>query len=89
MVTPRHIELHIEELVLEGFPPGDRRHIAAAVQAELTRLFMEQGLPPALSAGTAVPSLDAGAFHMAPDTKPAAVGQQIAGNVYNGFNSVK
>ena len=89
MVTPQNIELHIEELVLHGFLPGDRRHIAAAVEAELTRLFTEQGLPPALAAGTAVPTVDAGAFQMAPDAKPAAVGQQIAGNVYNGFNSVK
>ena len=89
MVSAQNIELHIEELVLHGFLPGNRHHIAAAVEAELTRLFTEQGIPPALSAGTAVPSVDAGAFHMAPGAKPAAVGQQIAGSVYNGFNSVK
>ena len=27
MVTPPNIELHIEELVLHGFQPGDRQRI--------------------------------------------------------------
>jgi hypothetical protein len=89
MVNNPDIELNIEELVLHGFLPGDRRHIAFAVEQELSRLFTEQGLPPALAAGTAVPSMDGGAFHMPQGTKPAAAGQQIAQSVYNGFNSIK
>ena len=31
------VELHIEELVLHGFPPRDRARIGDAVQAELDR----------------------------------------------------
>ena len=85
MVTPPNIELHIEELVLHGFQPGDRQRIGLAVQQELTRLFTEQGLPPGLSSGGAVPSLDAGSFNHAPNAKPAAVGQQIANSVYTGL----
>lgn len=85
MVTPHNIELNIEELVLHGFLPGDRRHIGLAVEQELTRLFTERGLPPGLSSGGAVPSLDGGSFNMAPGAKPDAVGQQIAQTVYTGF----
>ncbi|HEY1166162.1 MAG TPA: hypothetical protein VGE90_13370 [Chitinophaga sp.] len=87
MVTPSNIELHIEELVLHGFQPGDRQRIGLAVQQELTRLFTEQGLPPGLSSGGAVPSLDAGSFQQAPNAKPAAVGQQIANSVNNSLRS--
>ena len=89
MVTLPNIELNIEELVLHGFQPGDRQRIGLAVQQELSRLFTEQGLPTGLSSGGAVPSLDAGAFHNAPDAKPGAVGQQIANSIYTGFNNVK
>jgi hypothetical protein len=85
MVIPPNIELHIEELVLHGFQPGDRQRIGLAVQQELTRLFTEQGLPPGLSSGGAIPSLDAGSFQHAPNAKPPAVGQQIANTVYTGL----
>ena len=37
-----NLNLHIEELVLHGFAPGDRYRIGEAVQQELTRLFAEQ-----------------------------------------------
>jgi hypothetical protein len=33
------INLHIEELVLHGFAPGDRHRISEAVEQELTRLI--------------------------------------------------
>lgn len=85
MVTPPNIELNIEELVLHGFQPGDRQRIGLAVQQELSRLFAEQGVPAGLSSGGAVPSLDAGAFNVAPGAKPDAVGQQIASTVYSGL----
>ncbi|WP_298734394.1 hypothetical protein [uncultured Chitinophaga sp.] len=85
MVTPPNIELHIEELVLHGFLPGDRQRIGLAVQQELSRLFTEQGLPPGLSSGGAVPSLDAGSFQHAPHATPNVVGQQIANTVFTGL----
>jgi hypothetical protein len=89
MTAPR-IELHIEELVLHGFERRDRHAIADAFERELSRLFSEQlagqGLSPALAHNAGQESLDAGAIHLAPHTKPASIGAQLAQAVYGGLN---
>lgn len=41
-MKPHRLELHISELVLRGFAPGDRYRIAEALQAELARRLAEQ-----------------------------------------------
>ena len=80
-----NIELHIKELVLHGFNHGDRYLISEAVQVELTRLFSEQGLPSTLSHHVEIGSVDGGAFHATPGSKPAAIGSQVAHAVYGGL----
>ena len=77
--------LHIEELILEGFPPGDRYRIAAAVEAELARLFTETGIPPGMDASRSVPKLDAGSLDVAASTRPERVGGQVAQALYGGL----
>jgi len=84
--NPHLVELHIEELVLHGFAPGDRYRIADAVERELARLFAEQGVPPALAQEAEVAQLDAGAFKIAPGARGEAVGAQVAHTVYGGFS---
>jgi hypothetical protein len=79
------VELHIEELVLHGFAPGDRYQIGDTVQNELTRLFAEQGAPGWLSQGGEVERLDGGTFGMAPGSKAETVGAQVAQAVYTGL----
>lgn len=85
----QNINLHIDELVLHGFEPGDRRRIGVAVESELTRLFTEQGIPPGFTGGIALPAIDAGAFQVTPHMKAGAIGQQVAQSVYAGFNNGK
>ena len=80
-----NVRLHIEELVLDGFPPGDRYRIAAAVEAELTRLFADRGVPPGLSSGGAVPAVDGGSFDVAPGARSDRIGAQVAQAVYGGL----
>ncbi len=84
-----HIELHIEELVLHGFERGERYAIADAVERELSRLlseqFAEQGVPSSLAQDMASAHLDAGAINVAPNSRPAAVGAQIAQAVHGGL----
>jgi len=80
-----NIELHIAELVLHGFPPGDRHRIAEAMQQELTRLLTEQGLPPSLQQAGEVPRLDGGAFIAQRHASPRSVGNQVAHAVYGGL----
>ncbi len=84
-MKPYNIELHIEELVLHGFAPGDRAAIGAAVQRELTRLFTEQGVHPSLGSGYEAEKVDGGAFHMQPGAKAGTIGTQVAHAVYGGL----
>ena len=81
-----NVRLRIEELMLDGFPPGDRYRIAAAVEAELTRLFTDRGVPPDLASGAAIPALDGGSFDVSPDARPDRIGAQVAQAVYGGLS---
>lgn len=76
--------LHIRELVIEGFPPGESRAIAAALEQELGRLLGD-GAPPFAGPGIrhgpgdlTVDRLDAGTVTGPPDTSPRAFGQAAA-----------
>ena len=82
---PRTIELHIEELVLHGFPPTDRYALGGAVERELRRLLAEQGLPGWLAGGGGAAGVDGGAFDLAPEAQPDGIGAQVAQAVYRGL----
>ena len=81
----RSVELHIEELVLHGFAPGDRHRIGDAFERELARLLAEHGVPPSLAEGFESPHLDAGAFNFAPNSGAEAIGAEVARAVYGGL----
>jgi hypothetical protein len=77
------VELHIERLILHDLPYDQRQRVAAAVEAELTRLLAEQGLPPGWQ--DRIPAIE---LELGPnETKgqPETIGQQIAAGVV-GFN---
>ena len=79
------IELHIEELVLDGLPGLDEGQLRAAVQQELARLPGQPEASQALArAGTAT-SVDGGAFETGLGTSTQAVGVQVAQSVYQGL----
>ena len=82
---PHGVDLHIEELVLHGFNPGDRYRIGAAVEAELARLFAERAVSPSLARGGEMTTLDGGSFHVAPGAGPEGVGGQVARAVHGGL----
>ncbi len=79
------VELHIEELVLHGFPPEQRQAIAAAVEAALAGLIAERGAPPGWVGGEEIPRLDGGQFVVTPAARPEAIGAQVAQAVYEGL----
>lgn len=85
-MRPANIKLHIEELVLNGFPPGDRDRIANNVEYELSRLLFEQGVPSSLSKGREIANLDVGVFEVAQGSKPEAIGAKVAQAVYGGLS---
>lgn len=76
------IELHIEELVLEGLPSRDRDRIGAAVESALARLLEERGLPPSLARGESSAEINAGDIDIQPGATPEAIGEQIAQVLY-------
>ena len=44
-ISPRAIEIRIDELVLHGIAAADRLRIGAALEKELARLLVERGAP--------------------------------------------
>jgi hypothetical protein len=85
MRAPR-IDVFIEELVLHGFAPTDRVAIAEAVQQELARRFVEQGVPAALTQGAGFDHLDGGAFPLAPAARAESIGSGVAQAVYGSLS---
>jgi hypothetical protein len=83
----RHaVELRIEELVLDGFAAYDRYRIGAAMEAEMTRLLAEQGVPLSLARDGEIARLDGGAFEMAAHSRAEVIGAQVARALYGGLN---
>ena len=80
-----NVELHIEELVLHGFAPGDRYRIGDAVERELSLLFAEQGTPPSLARGGDIGRLDGGSFEAKPGSGAETIGIRAARAVYGGL----
>jgi hypothetical protein len=76
------IHLHIEELVLHGFPSGDRHRIGEALQRELARLFTEGRTPSVLTRSAAIDRLNGGTFQMTGTARPEATGAQVARAVF-------
>jgi hypothetical protein len=76
------VELHIEELVLHGFPSSDRARIGEAMQHELTRLFTEERTPPSLAKSAEIDRLNAGSFQTTGTARPESTGAQVARAVF-------
>ena len=84
-MTPKNIELHIEELVLHGFSPSDRHRIGEAVEQELTRLVADRGVPQSLERGRKIANMDGSAFEVTQGSRAQVVGAQVAKAVYGGL----
>ena len=79
------VELHIDELLLHGFVPGERYGISDAVERELARLLSQQNIPSSLRSESAIDEIKGATFNAAQNPKPLAIGRQIAQAVYQGF----
>jgi len=83
--SPQTVELHIEELVLRGFAPGDRHRIGEAVERELARLLAQGELPPLLARAGRRERLDAAPIGVRSGASAEAIGAEIARSVFRGF----
>ncbi len=84
-----NIHLYIDRLILDGLPVDriQAPQVQMAVQAELRRLLVENGLSPDLQAGGASPSVRANAIQLTTGSNPAQMGTQIAQSVYSGIGN--
>lgn len=84
-----NIRIHIDRLILDGLPVTHSQGplVQAAVEAELTRLFAENGLVSHLQTGIAVPSVRADAIQLTAGNGPTQLGTQIAQSVYSGIGN--
>ncbi len=81
-----NIELHIEELVLHGFPGANAYEVGDAVQREIGRLLQERGLPANLPGNLHIDRLNGGTFTLSSPHQAIAIGNGIADSVYKGLH---
>jgi hypothetical protein len=79
------IQLRIEGLVLDGFSPGDRYRIAEAMQGELAQLLADPITRASLAAPRETAQLGGGSFRVAANSKPEAIGVQVAQSLQRGL----
>jgi hypothetical protein len=78
-VNPREIEVHIEELVLQGFPRSARWQIADAIENELRARLTKDGIPVAWQSSPR--QLDAGSVK---SNTHAGLGAKVARAIHGG-----
>jgi hypothetical protein len=76
------LRLHVEALVLHGFPFANRLAIGQAVERELARLFAVNGVPPSLAKLGDIEYIDGRSFDVKPSCHPRALGAKVASAVY-------
>ena len=80
------VEIHLEQLVLDGFDPRDRHRIAGAVESGLARLFENQSVDPQrLAAMGDRLKINAGRIVIPAGGSPDGIGAQIASAVFEGL----
>jgi len=78
-MNPREIEVHIEELVLHGFPRAARWQIADAIENELRKQLAKDGIPVAWQSSPR--QLDAGSIK---SNTHAGLGAEVARAIHGG-----
>ena len=74
----KRVVVHIDRLVLDGFPYQDRQAIAAGLQQELGRVFADSDAVSLLSAMGDVSHLQVGGVQIDHSSKPQRVGENVA-----------
>jgi hypothetical protein len=83
--SSHHLELHIEELILQGFPGCDRDRMGSVITQELTRLFTEQGIPRSVQDRGSSVRLPGRSFEVNTGSRVEVTGVEIAQQIYGGI----
>jgi hypothetical protein len=76
------LELHIEQMVLHGFPRLDSRKLREVVQQQLTTLLNQSTDAVSVLRAARILKLDGGVFRSAPGAGVEDIGTRIARKVY-------
>jgi hypothetical protein len=79
------LELHIEELMLEGVSPYQAAAIGEIVQQELAYLFEQKGIPHGLKSEAQIHNLSIPQLEVSGNASVGALGKSIANNLYQGL----
>jgi hypothetical protein len=81
----KRVNIYINELVIEGFPTGDKHKMAESLQKELRELFQERGLPQVIQTSKKLDSIKVDSFPISPNTSMSKIGQRSAKTIYRGL----
>ena len=85
-MNPRRIDLHIEELVVEGVRGIRPADLAGSVERELSRRLEAHGLPPSFPVEGAQAEIDAGTIPPPKRGDASGFGAAIARAIHPGDN---
>jgi hypothetical protein len=84
-VSAPRVEVHIDELVLDGFERNHALRIGDALPNALARLLEERGAPSNLAEGGDFEAIDGGSIRLAPCMRPELIGERVGLSVYEGL----
>jgi hypothetical protein len=86
-----NVKLHIERLVLDGFPLSAAQGAAVktALETELSHLMSQHGISPDLQQRQFLPRVRPALFQPAREASPRALGKQIARSLYGGIGKAR
>ena len=83
----REIEIHIDKLVLDGYPPLDVKVLKRIIQEELAALATEQGALDQLAHSQRIRRVQGGELSFHPPQKTAETGAGIAKGIMQALKS--
>jgi hypothetical protein len=82
----KRVVLHVDRLVLKGFPAEHRDALAHGLRAELGRLLAEPAMAERLAAVGNVERIRPSNARVAPDAAPRTTGASVARAIVNGVS---
>lgn len=84
-MSPRQVELHIDELVLHSTAPVDQRALVEAFERELRQLVARQGVDGLLARRGSPAQQTTAPITLAADAQPGVLGVEVARAVHRGW----
>lgn len=86
--TGNVVNIGIDNLIIDGMDltRKERQLLQTEVEARLSDLFAQQGIPERISSGASAARVTGEAIHLTgPSVEPISLGKQIATSIYSGL----